>query len=278
MKTLLALALLSLPLLLKADGLFDFFGKRDLEVITVTDLTEDGEKIAPPSKANPVYYVAVNVGYKDLGGIIAGDKLPKPQEMNRTIAKVLAKQGFLPATNKHPPTQVVLWLWGSLYVETLPSMNTEMPDRQINRRQMLRFLGGDKLGLVSKERNDPFPDLTEGLGIQMRSAEKDMLVGAAEDDLYVVVLAGYDAKSLAEKKPKRLWISKIAAPSRGFVMAETLPSMVAIAGPNIARSTEVPVWASASDKYRPDVRIGDPKVDAYIDAASGKVLDASKTP
>ena len=61
-----------------------------------------------------------------------------------------------------------------------------------------------------------------------------------------------------------LWTTKISCPSRGLGMPETLPVMLALAGPNIGRETPKPVAVKATDKFKPEVRIGDPTVVEYM--------------
>ena len=68
------------------------FPKRDVQVIAVTDTTPAGALRRPVTPANPVYYAAVSAGYRDFGGIIAGEKVPPKEEVLKTIARVLAKQ------------------------------------------------------------------------------------------------------------------------------------------------------------------------------------------
>ena len=107
-------------------GILDWiFPKHEVEVIAVTDMTPLGALRRPVTPANPVYYQAVSAGYRDLGGIIAGDKIPPKEDVMKTIAKVLAKQGYLPATNEHPPTLIVIWVWGTMYTERIYSGNPD---------------------------------------------------------------------------------------------------------------------------------------------------------
>ena len=88
-------------------GILDWiFPKRDVQVIAVTDTTPAGLLRRPASPANPIYYQAVSAGYREFGGIIAGEKIPPKDEVMKTIAKVLAKQGYLPGTTEHPPALI----------------------------------------------------------------------------------------------------------------------------------------------------------------------------
>lgn len=254
-------------------GLLDWLFHHDVEVIVDTDITPEGAKLPPASMEHPVYYVGVSLGYRDLGGLIAGDKLPSKETMYDWIAKALAKQGYLPANAVHPPTQIVVFTWGSLYVQWF-SGNPDMPV-QMNRGQLLRFIGGEKLGLISKY--PTFPEIEFGPELlYLRPAAEKFRI-AASDDLYMAVLLGYDFRAVAHKERRLLWRTRIACPSRGLVMADTLPTMLSIAAPLIARETEVPAWIRASDKYKPVVKIGDPVVEEYLGSGPLPIVDDSKS-
>jgi hypothetical protein len=256
-------------------GWFDILFHHDVQVVVTTDMTPAGVLLPAPSKDNPVYYIGVSMGYRDLGGYIAGDKLPAQEAMYRWIAKALAKQGYLPATDQHPPTQLVVFTWGSLYARRIPvSGDPNWPEVQTNRIQMLRFLGGEKLGLISKY--PMVPEIESPLGLMYLRPDAERTWNAATDDLYMTILLGYDFEAAVRKERRLLWRTRIACPSRGLVMADTLPTMLSIATPHIARDTAVPVWIRASDRYKPVVKIGDPVVDEYLDSGPLPIIDGNK--
>jgi hypothetical protein len=258
---------------LASAGVLDWLFRDEVEVIVNTDVTREGAKLPPASREHPVYYIAVSLGYRDLGGCIAGDKLPAKETMYVWIEKALAKQGYLPANAAHPPTQIVAFAWGSLYVRS-SNWNPDMP-LQLNEGQMLRFLGGEKLGLISKYPMDPETEAVPELQYLRPSAVR--FVEASRDDLYMAVLLGYDLASASQKERKLLWRTRIACPSRGLVLADTLPTMISIAAPLIARETTVPAWIRASDKYRPVITIGDPVVVEYLGSGPLTVVVESET-
>jgi hypothetical protein len=251
----------------------DWLFHHEVQVIVNTDVTPDGAKLPPASREHPVYYVGISLGYRDLGGSIAGDILPANKTMYEWIAKALARQGYLPANAFHPASEIVIFTWGTLYVRT-SSLNPDMP-QQLNATGMLRFLGGEKLGLVSQYPSDPklamFPDL------QVLRPDDDKFRDASRDDLYMAVLTGYDLAAAAHKQRRLLWRTRIACPSRGLVMADTLPTMISIAAPLIAHETAAPEWIRASDKYRPVITFGDPVVEEYLGSGPLPIVDESKS-
>lgn len=240
----------------------------ELEVIVNTDVTPEGATIPPASLEHPVFYLGTSVGYRDFGGIIAGDKTPSDKIMHYWLAKALAKQGYFPANAEHSPTQIVAVAWGSLYPQY--SWYPEL-SLQTNQRQLLRFIGGEKMGLLSKNSVTPYeaePELTP------LRPDADKYLGAASDDLYVAVLMGFDFHAAQNKRAHILWRTQIACPSRGFVMADTLPKMISIAAPLIAHQTETPAWVRASDRYKPSIKIGDLVVREYLSPIPMPASDA----
>jgi hypothetical protein len=254
-------------------GFLDFLLRKDLDVIVDTDMSPEGALMRTPSKENPVYYVAVSMGYRDLGGVVGGDKVPDKKAMYRIIGHALAKQGYLQATAAHPASQVIFIMWGSLYVQYIPNIsNPELGDMQTNRRQMLSFMGGQKLGLLS-----PNPEYGDGDNLQgmfNKSDAAEAINEASRDDLYMAALASYDYQAFTQKKKKLLWTTRISCPSRGLVMADTLPNMITVATPLIGRETKSPAYIDASDRFKGEVQVGTPTVKEFMDP--GRKTDSTK--
>ena len=260
-------------------GILDWLlPKHDIQVITVTDTTPVGALRRTVSPTNPVFYMAVSAGFRDFGGIVAGEKAPMKEEVYKTMGKVLAKQGYLPATTQNPPTLLLLWTWGTMNTDRMYSGNPDDIDgRQVNQRQLMRFMGAYKLGLISKEPNS-FASDTMMQGVLFRDADQELITDLSTEDLYVAAIAAYDFSAATRKEKVLLWTTKISCPSRGLAMPETLPVMLALAGPNIGRETPKPVSTSATDKFKAEVKIGDPTVVEYMENIKIPVaeVDASK--
>ena len=278
------LALLVCTGLVRAGVLDWLFPKHDIQVVTVTDTTPLGALRRPVSAANPVYYAAVSAGFRDFGGIVAGEKAPPKEAVYQAMGKVLAKQGYLPAGEGKPASLLLLWTWGTMNTDRVYSFNPDDTEgRQVNRRQLLRFMGAYKLGLVAKEPNAMLDD-TLMQGVIFRDADQDLINDLSTEDLYVAAIAAYDYAAATRKEKVLLWTTKISCPSRGLGMPETLPVMLALAGPNIGRETARPVAVKATDKFKAEVRIGDPTVVEYMQSNAipvaevdpGKSADAKK--
>ncbi|HEY0946702.1 MAG TPA: hypothetical protein VGD81_15590, partial [Opitutaceae bacterium] len=242
-----ALALAVVPV--TRAGFFDFF-KHDFEVITVTDMTPEGRLRVPPTPANPAYYIPVSLGYRDFGGIVAGIKAPPKEEVYRAVGKVLSKHGFLPATEKTPaPTLLLVFAWGTLNADYDPGVTFEGATFEVqrNRHQILKFLGGYKLGYSEHD----FDPLTAMPGLLVhRSYEAQALNDVATEDFYVAVVSAYDLDAARHKQKKLLWMTRMSCPSIGFAMPDVLPAMLEVGGPNIGRETDRPVWVNVSDHFK----------------------------
>lgn len=261
-----------------ASTILDFLSpKHPLQVVTVTEVTDAGKKWRPVSRQCPAYFVAVSGGYHDFGGLKAGERPVAPTEVTKNMYKVLAKQGYLPATRRHPPELALIWTWGTMNTETIsyPSSIPGWRGVQVNSFAMMQFMGGEKLGMTLE--HDPFPSLQLPAGLERRSNAVQAIYEAAQSDLYVATLVAYDYAAAAERHEKSiLWRTRISTPSLGFWLPEALPSMLAIAGPFFGRETPKPVWIDAGDKYRPDITLEDPKVLEYIDDAEAPRESPSK--
>jgi hypothetical protein len=254
------------------------FPKHDVQVIAVTDTTPVGALRRPVSPASPAYYAAVSAGYRDFGGIVAGEKIPPKDEVLKTIARVLAKQGYLPASDDHPPTLLLVWAWGTMNTDRMYSFNPDDTEgRQINRNQLLRFLGAYKLGLIAKEPNGFQQDLLLP-GAMFRDADSEMISDLATEDLYVAAISAYDYAAAVQQQKSLLWMTKISCPSRGLAMPQTLPAMLALAGPYIGRETAKPVSVKATEQFKAEVKIGDPTVVEFLDKNPVPVIEATGQP
>ncbi len=240
--------------------------RRSFEVIAVTDMTPSGRLWPAPSPEQPQYYLPVSLGYRDLGGVIGRVKEPPEQAAVQTIARELAARGYLPATEKTPPpTLVLVFSWGTLNAKYPPSMTRNLPVAQQNRKQIVDFLGGAKMGIVA----DCYDGGLFGMPADSRLLDNDArdFLALANDNYYVAVVTAYDLAAM-EKNPTlslpHLWITRIACPSLGFSLPDALPSMLALAGPNLGRETARPVRVVVPRRERPTVKYGELQVIEFL--------------
>lgn len=268
-----AIAAITLAAASAHGGLLDWlFSRNEIEVIAVTDMTPEGREQRTPTPANPVYYIPLSLGFKDLGGIVGGEKPPPKDDVLRQISAALAKQGYLPATETSPPPTLVLaFAWGTLYADYFYGPNPDLPPQQLNRHQILKFLGGYKMGFSERDFD---PLMPSPVGLTLMNFDSSSFYEMAKEDFYVAVVSAYDLEAIRSKKKKLLWMTRISCPSRGYFMPEVLPTMLTVGGPNFGRESDRPVWFRASDKYRPEVKLGELELVEYLGSNPLPVMEA----
>ncbi|MDI1248438.1 MAG: hypothetical protein PSV13_06100 [Lacunisphaera sp.] len=193
--------------------------KQAPQVIVVGDLTKLGRELPPPSRQQPVYYFPLVVGYKEVGSIIAGEKVPEKNVVLHTLAKELAKQHYLVMNAEHPPEQLLVFWWGSMNPE-IQDFGSNDPTEQVffNEREMLALVGAYKAtGIAPWQSND--------------------LRTAARDDRYFVILMAYDFAAARQRQKKLLWMAKMSTESVGTSLPDVIPALVASGGPAFGRDT-----------------------------------------
>ena len=230
-----------------------FFGPpKDVDVNVVVDLTDDGRKVAPPSREHPAFYYPVLAGYREMGALVAGEKSPPPTPVARLLAKALAAQHYFVVGPKTPPPSLILvFHWGYMNPQ-VDDVGTDDAPQQLfwNEKEMLALVAGNTLG---------------NLGL---SFEREDVLQAARDDRYFVIVSAYDFEAAKQKKKKLLWQAKMSTPSNRVTLAEVLPAMIASGGPHFGRETERPKSVAAPIVREGKVEIGTPTV----------VDDAAKAP
>jgi hypothetical protein len=269
------LALLAAAALPCLAGVTDMFSNHDLDVLSLTDF-HGHEPVAEASKQEPIYYIPVNAGFKAYGASYAHEKRPNEKLMIHTILKVLATNGYLPATMQHPPTQVIVFSWGTMYTEQINLAGDKGGSIQINYSQKLAFVSGASLGFTPEKPNGEFDNIFLS-GNPDYSQNAARLNSVAQSDLYVVSIGAYALKPEKKGRPQPLWTSHIACPAGGLLLETTLAKMVVLAGPTIGHRTKEPVITKAEDKFKGEVHVGDPVVEAYIDGDKMPVIDLEKT-
>jgi hypothetical protein len=256
-----------------ADGL-SFLPPRNEVVISVSDFTPDGSLLPVPSAKAPVYYEAGNLGFRELGRPMAGEDPPKNEHMLALIVKALARQGYILASDKHPPTQFLAFAWGTLRIGG--SGVSFGPSKSV-----LKFLGAEKVGhlMEDADRESDFQtDLRDFRSLikSKGSAIADEIYDAANSDLYIALIRSYEYEAAAEGKLKLLWETRISLPSSGLSLEKALPVAIVIAGPVIGRDTPKPVWVDSSDGPQGHADFGELKVLEYIDPTQHPIMDLTK--
>lgn len=227
----------------------DRFLHKDVDVITVTDVTEAGRAYAPATPEKPVYYKLVYFGHTHFDGTRswAGESLPDNKEVLAWMMKAMRAQGYLVASEAHPPEQILIFSWGMM--------------EGGKHRPALGFLGGDKLNLMWEQvQYGGFVDPRVLLRGVIRTGVAGKVWDIAESDLFVGAVRSFTLDALESDDPTLLWETRFGCPATGLSMAKAMPLLVAAAARNLGRETEKPVAFNATEALSGKVSFGEFKV------------------
>lgn len=239
------------------------WAEKDIQVIAVTDMTDEGRAYPAASPENPVYYQAVTAGYQVFGRGVGGEKIPPNDAFLQVVLKTLKKEGFLPATDENPPTIVLGFSWGSVWEDYGTA---------------LQVLGGDKLDIDWEVKPTLGLEPRQWLrGLRKKGA--DRIIEIAKGNLFLVNINAYDRPALIKGDLVPLWQTRIACPTQGVWAQDAMPQIVVAAASMIGKETKYPAISTVQDAFgkRGEVSIGDLTVtDDDFDLATAPVLDLTK--
>jgi hypothetical protein len=225
-----------------------------LDMTFNTELTDYGRLLRTASPENPVYFVALDAGYRQLGWSVGGERPPKAAELERAMNAALATNGFLPATAEHPAGLALVYYWGS---HNKPDADTARNFPDLMRQNILEraiLVGGKKFATgmsFSMEWGESPADA---------EAKLEFLRDQTRAELYYVVASAYDYHALAQGARKLAWRTTMTATSAGLAMNETLPAVVTSAAPYFGRETVEPETGAKRISREGNVIIGTPTV------------------
>lgn len=231
------------------------------DVLVATDTTEEGKKLRPASKEEPVYYKGLSMGGR-LGSPQRGDREPPIKDLNNFAATILAKQGYLPAQpGKHEPSLLLVLQWGYLEPGT---------------GDLLWFLGYDEEDDIAAQTQINFLG-AEVFRRGMRSRAVETILHDAQNPIYGIMISAFEFETAKTLKPVILWQTRIGLPTNGKSMTEAMPVMLAAAGPAIGRPADKPVLLDADSARAGTVNLGELKfMDSFEDPLRGQGIGSKK--
>lgn len=236
--------------------------ERDVQVITVTDMTAEGRKLRRPSKEAPLYYEALVLGYRDYGRSIANMDVPDKRDMLKFIVKLLADQGYYPGTEKNMPEVLLAISWG---------MINDRPN------VALQFMGGDKADVMWELQGLSISTAARALTRNLRSSTSDFIVQASRESLFMISIQAFDEELAKQGITRLLWHTKVSAPAQGLSMTPSFKKMFREAAPHLGRETNQPVWASVPERQEV-IRFGEMRVLDSIDPDHLPITDTDDGP
>jgi hypothetical protein len=254
----------------------------------VTELTEDGKKLPPPSPDHPVYYVIDAAGYHAEGQGPEDDNPPTPAELTASLRRALAVNGYRPATPAQPPALLIVYFWG---VHTNLDAGTDagpgFPD--IGHKNLLSraaLVGGSKFAeelrqvLQRQDREDEVRvSLPPEFGMMLanfgplrlfteRDAKTRQLYEETRADCYYAVASAYDYAEAAQGRRKLLWRSKLTADAQSVAMRDTLPGLILNAGKYLGVDMPEAATMTKPVQRNSQVTLGPLEVEEYLDPAA----------
>jgi hypothetical protein len=246
----------------------------------ITEMTDEGRKFPPPTAESPVYYVAVSAGLHNEGHAADSDRSPSDAALADSLQRALAVNHFLPAGPDHPPTLLVVYVWGVHNNLDQGSDEIGIATPDVNHRNLLsratlvggaKFAADLKVALEAQDRVNEIPgpriELLDPMRLFLaRDNRTRRLYSQASGDCYYLVASAYDYQTAAIKQGRKLlWRSKMTVDSSGVAMSDTLPTLVLNSAAYLGRD-----MPEAATLYRPairstEVKLGPLKMLGYVD-------------
>jgi hypothetical protein len=216
-------------------------GKDERFVIQSVDVTKEGRRLQPPTPENPVYFIPVFEGYKELGGVSTEyEKKPSDKTTGRQLITMLEKQGYKLASRDHNPTLVLVFRWGSIVPVEVedPSDRRRPPGCPSNQSEIRAYVIGERVRDV-----DPHSaHFTEMSSLAAR---------------HYLLISAFEFRRPDQKGEVLLWRAHVTTELWGNYLSDVLPLMIAHAAPILGRDIKPGgSWTPANAR----VIVGDPVV------------------
>ena len=268
-----------------------------LNLSYVTEMSEAGRKLPPPTPGKPTYYQAKDGGYRQMGeGSSAGAHLPPAGDLQKLMGEALTRAGYQEADTAHPAALIIVFQWGAYATPTespdSPPVPVGIKNRQLLERAAL--VGGEKYARAleaaiveasmvqdtkTSSRTDDLPpggtatenvfgittgsfsDISNPIRMFLRKSPKNQeLFDLAADSCYYVIATAYDKAAYLEKKQfLALWRTKMCVAADGVSLADTVQPMIARSSYFLGKETDGAVTISRK-MYEGRVDLGELKV------------------
>lgn len=243
-----------------------------LDMTVITELTPEGKSRKPATPSEPMFYQPVPGGFRQMGSASANEKEPTQEAMETIMKRGLAKNGYLPMDEAHPPTLALIYHWGSFArADTSdPEMVNTTPEvmyRELIERATLtggaKFAGElaaameqrfELMNAQTPPRTGPAGDVISGEQIigavagmmdpvehfLSRDKRTRFLAEQADANLYYVIASAFDYVELTKGRKLLLWRTKMTVDASGVSMTQTFPTLVASAAEYFGREMDGP--------------------------------------
>jgi len=187
--------------------------------VVVTEMTDAGRALPAPSVAKPVYYLAHTgtTGQRAGGGTGDGAKPVPDSFLQKELESALARNGYRLADAEHPPTQVLIFLWGA---HGKIESSADAPDYK-NLLSRAKAVGWQKFA-GEYERALRQNDLKR---FSARDEVTGTLVNEVQNECYYLIVCALDLEALKNNVKKILWTTSLSTVPQGNSVEATAVSI-----------------------------------------------------
>lgn len=271
-----------------------------LDFTIVTELTDEGRKLPPPSFDKPVYYKAVSVGYHVEGQNYGNQNPMLFEQLQDKLLNALASNGYRLADKDHPATQTLRFVWGmhnrlddldDMFPDAGGTGDEDGDDEDFPDPNALNLGGGYRIT------NENYPnvmsrakivggmsfarDLDKAIREQRSSAlrgamgpfnrflQRDdttaSLVEQTFNDCYYIIVQAFETESLEKQRVRKLlWQTNMTTGAQGVSLEQTMPGLIDNGAYFFGRETKVPEIVTRRPVKEGKVEIGEATVEEYI--------------
>ena len=244
---------------------FPFWDSK-LYLVVVAEQPHPGTPPVAPTAQHPDAYALYDGGYIEEGDPIANERPPAAADVAAALARSLAPQHYVPATDRMAPSVLLIYHWGALNrSSTEIHSGLELGPNQRARIALVapaayaRRIAQDLLDeRTLRETHSPVL-----IPFFLDFHERDILE-LSRDDRYLVIVSAYDYAALAHHQARLLWRAKMSTRSAGVSMAAALPALLRRGAPYFGQNLPEPQYVSTPEAPEGRVEVGAPQVVAYL--------------
>ena len=193
------------------------------QVIVYSFVTDAGRRLALPTIERPQRCALGSGGYHEWGGIRAGEKPIKLQEIEPLVRAALRVQAYEGLRSGERPDLVIEFYWGCLRPDA-----RGLPGR--GRSAAMDFEA--RLDLVGGR----------ALASSRNRILRDVLLEAAAEERYFLILSAFEPDSHARRQKVLLWRTQISLPIGTLNQSQAFPVLAACGATHFGRPTTEPCF------------------------------------
>lgn len=240
-----------------------------LDLTVITEMTEAGRRLPPVSPQQPAYYVLQSGGFREAAETTGITRPMTAAEVEGVLQKSLATNGYLPVpSGPMRPTLLIVYTWGAYNggaSEPIFGSRKAFLGRAV-------MIGGQKFAHQLADILEQVDDLKQAAippevfefanalhQYELGDLSHEALVDQAALELYYVVASAYDYAAAATNQRRLLWRTRMTVSSAGLSQSQSLPPLIASAGPYFGKDVPEPQVLTRR-VHDGKVEIGAPKV------------------